>query len=367
MEPRSSEYDCYEQFTPQEISDRSSQPDFGAMDLLGQYATLATQFSQDVAHLGFGHLILFGGSDNDLLVNAQAPGKAPGNGPEMPAEENSNDERHVRLQALAPDQQARVGRLIQDLSSDNFRIREQASRELLEVGLEALPFIQQALRNSNDLEVTSRLERIWEHHVHHGLVPTNADQLNNKMFHGTNLEQQLKQWDDIASNPARITARQNTIDQILEQARVGEIELTTEETERLQAERAHLDCIDQTRGELHLQLAEHHFATNNRQAGVNEILNAMRISQEVAQSDLPAMLILRHGLDQDPTFMQKLAETPGALEALHVQQYHEAEKRRIEQQQNNNNNAPAIVPPAVAPPPANQAVPANPPPGGLFI
>ncbi|OAI48120.1 hypothetical protein AYO44_07980 [Planctomycetaceae bacterium SCGC AG-212-F19] len=60
--------------------------------------------------------------------------------------------------ALGPGPE-RVAKLIEQLGADRFRLREQATRELIALGRSALPLVEQATA-SRDAEVASRAQRI---------------------------------------------------------------------------------------------------------------------------------------------------------------------------------------------------------------
>ncbi|MGE3807854.1 MAG: hypothetical protein AB7K24_24585 [Gemmataceae bacterium] len=64
---------------------------------------------------------------------------------------------HIEQQ---PELKARVTKLIADLDSEEFTVREAATHTLEEIGPWVVPFIEQALRNGPSLETRKRLERI---------------------------------------------------------------------------------------------------------------------------------------------------------------------------------------------------------------
>ena len=56
----------------------------------------------------------------------------------------------------------RIGRLIADLDSDDFAVREKATRELESFGRSALPALQKVLRENPSAEVRQRVESLLE-------------------------------------------------------------------------------------------------------------------------------------------------------------------------------------------------------------
>jgi hypothetical protein len=57
---------------------------------------------------------------------------------------------------------ARIGTLIRDLGDEDWSKREQASRELRELGPLSRPSLQEALKQATDPEVTRRIEEITQ-------------------------------------------------------------------------------------------------------------------------------------------------------------------------------------------------------------
>jgi hypothetical protein len=65
---------------------------------------------------------------------------------------------YLKKQVRAGDRRARAARLVKDLGDDDFDVREQAEKDLIELGPAALPALRAALK-SKDLEVVKRAER----------------------------------------------------------------------------------------------------------------------------------------------------------------------------------------------------------------
>jgi len=63
--------------------------------------------------------------------------------------------------AAAPDAK-QLKKLIQDLGSDDFSVREKATQGLSEIGRPALPALREALQQSTDAEVRQRARRIMD-------------------------------------------------------------------------------------------------------------------------------------------------------------------------------------------------------------
>jgi hypothetical protein len=59
-----------------------------------------------------------------------------------------------------PNKGVRIERLIRDLDNDNFRIREEATRELLRIGTDALPALREAQERAKSEEVREHLRKI---------------------------------------------------------------------------------------------------------------------------------------------------------------------------------------------------------------
>jgi hypothetical protein len=62
----------------------------------------------------------------------------------------------------APNAQVRIERLIKDLDNDSFRVREDAMRELLRLGVDAVPALKEALTKKPSEEVTRRVKQILQ-------------------------------------------------------------------------------------------------------------------------------------------------------------------------------------------------------------
>jgi WD40 repeat protein len=69
----------------------------------------------------------------------------------------------ARLKARPAPDPRRIARLISDLESDKFKVRQKASAELARLGSHAQPALRRALAGKPTLEVRSRIERLLRH------------------------------------------------------------------------------------------------------------------------------------------------------------------------------------------------------------
>jgi hypothetical protein len=67
---------------------------------------------------------------------------------------------HKRLQPVRPADEARIARLIDDLDSDEFAVRDRAAGELEKLGEQAAPAMEKVLETKVSLEVRKRVERL---------------------------------------------------------------------------------------------------------------------------------------------------------------------------------------------------------------
>ncbi len=89
----------------------------------------------------------------------------------------------IAVEPAKPDDAPRIARLIEDLDSDTFATRDEASAELLRLGESALPAVKKALEQTHSPEVRSRAERlireitIWGGPRHEIRLPAILDQV----------------------------------------------------------------------------------------------------------------------------------------------------------------------------------------------
>ncbi len=67
-----------------------------------------------------------------------------------------------KLSPIKPIEEKRVRRLVSRLDSESFAEREEASRQLLALGEQAVPMLRQALKDGLSLEVRKRVEKVLE-------------------------------------------------------------------------------------------------------------------------------------------------------------------------------------------------------------
>jgi hypothetical protein len=66
-------------------------------------------------------------------------------------------------QAVSPDLERKIRALIEQLGDDDFRVREQATLELIAIGPDALALLTEAHQTTSDFEIRARAERIFLH------------------------------------------------------------------------------------------------------------------------------------------------------------------------------------------------------------
>jgi hypothetical protein len=82
-----------------------------------------------------------------------------------------------RLRPVEPVDAQKLERLITDLTSDRFRVREQASQELERLGDVAVPALRKALEGGPELETRRRVEKLLEKLTGLSLTPEQTRQL----------------------------------------------------------------------------------------------------------------------------------------------------------------------------------------------
>jgi RNA polymerase sigma factor (sigma-70 family) len=66
----------------------------------------------------------------------------------------------MHLKRVEPVESAAIEKLIKDLDSPTFKVREKANAELLAIGEQVVPYLETALKDKNRLEVQQRLEKL---------------------------------------------------------------------------------------------------------------------------------------------------------------------------------------------------------------